>query len=85
MRRVIGLLSANRRGPWVYIGDIKNPLLQVDGAEGELVFEHAQELNAEQLNEVVIPGDGCHTLPAARYCRIRREHSSDILCLISSS
>jgi len=83
MRRLVGLLGKNQKGPRVYTGEFGKPLLHVEGAEGELRLFHCDHKEEEETL-LVIAGNGRHPIPAARFCRIERDHSSDILCLITS-
>ncbi len=84
MRRLVGLLRNNQKGPWLYIGDFVKPLLHVEGAAGELTVEYASAVKAEESQKVAVAGNGRHPLPAAKYCRISRDHKSEILCIITS-
>lgn len=83
MRRLVGLLGKNKKGPRLYTGEFGKPQLHVDGAEGELRLFHCNDV-AEEEQLLLIAGNGKHPLPATRFCRIERDHSSDILCLITS-
>lgn len=83
MRRLVGLLGKNKKGPRVYIGEFGKPLLHVEGAEGELSIFHCNRQDEEE-QLFVIAGNGRHPIPASKFCRIQRDHVSDILCLITS-
>lgn len=83
MRRLVGLLGKNKKGPRIYIGEFGSPLLHVEGAESELRLFHSEETDGEE-QMLMIAGNGRHPIPASKFCRIERDHGSDILCLITS-
>ena len=89
MQRLVVLIGKNREGPWVFTGRFAAPVLHIEGATGRLTLEQTDSTVVSNIlpeNEVELSvlENGKHSISARRFSRIRRDCSSDILCLITS-
>lgn len=81
-QKLAALLGKNRVGPLLYTEQLRNPQLQIRGADGVVQVElfATREGTSALVKEIF--SNGVHRIPASPYTRICHAGSSDIVCTV---